>query len=92
MINSVDLYYLIIICLAEIESNLRLQVVSIFVYKTATINLIAMVKFFYIIYKAVLLSLFINKYYDGGLLELVSTYFGIVKINSCNMFYLHCLV
>lgn len=55
-------------------------------------NLVAVVKFFYIIYKMILLSLFISEHYDKGLFRLVSTYFEIVKINNYNIFYLYYLI
>lgn len=65
---------------------------SIFACKTAIINLVAMAKFFYVICKAVLLSLFVSEYCDRGLFGLISTYFEIIKTNSCNMLYLYCLI
>lgn len=55
-------------------------------------NPVAMSKFFDIIYKSVLLSLFVSQYHDSGLLGPVLIYFGIVETNSCDMLYLHCLV
>lgn len=51
-----------------------------------------MTKFFGITKKLVLLSLFISKYYNGGLLGSISIYFGIVKINIFGMLYLYYLV
>lgn len=78
--------------MARIELDLGLDVTSIFACKTATMNLIAVAKFFHIICKMVLLSLFVSECHDGGLLRLVSTYFGMVETNSRNMFYLYYLV
>lgn len=71
---------------------MRLNVVYIFVYKIATINLVSIIKLFYIICKAVLFFLFINRYCDKYLLKLIWIYFCIVEINSCSMFHLHYLV
>ena len=91
-INPTDLQYLFVICLARVELDLESDVAPVFARKTAIINPVTMAKFFDIICKAVLLSLFANEHHDGGLLGPVSTYFKIVKTNDCGMLYLHCLV
>lgn len=91
-INLANLWYPLIIYLIRIELDLRSNVVSIFAYKITTINPMVMAKFFHIIYKTILLSLFISEYCDRGLLRTISTYFGIVEINSYNMFHLHYLL
>lgn len=70
--------------------DLKFDVSSIFVHKTATMNPVTMAKFFHIICKEVLLYLFINGDCDGDLLRPVLMYFGIGKTNSRSMLYLHC--
>ena len=72
--------------------DLGLDIISDFACKTATINLVAIAKFFDITYKAILLSLFASKHHNSSLLGPISTYFEIVKTNSRDIFYLHCLV
>lgn len=91
-ISLVDLQNLLVIRLARVKLDLRLDVAFIFARKTATINLVAMAKFFYIIYKRVLLFLLANRCHDEGLLGPILTYFGIVKTGVYGMLYLHCLV
>lgn len=91
-ISPADLQNLLVICLAGVELDLGVDIASFFVRKTATMNPVAMAKFFYIICKGVLLSLFTSGSCDRGLLEPVSIYFGKVKTNSYGMLYLHCLV
>lgn len=91
-ISLADLRNLLVIRLAEVELDLRLNIASVFTYKTGTINPVAVAKFFHIIYKEVLLSLFASGSCDGGLLRSVSIYFGIVEINGCGIVHLHCLV
>ena len=92
IINLVDLHCLLIICLTEVKLSLESDVTSIFANKTATINSVAVAEFFNIIWKAVLLSLFISEYCNGSLLGPVSTYFRTVKTNDHDMLSLHCLV
>ena len=72
--------------------DLGSDVVFTFARKTSTMNLVVIAKFFHIICKKILLSLFASKYCDGSLLKPISTYFDMIKINGCNMFYLHYLV
>lgn len=55
-------------------------------------NPVAVAKFFNIICKAVLLSMFASQYRDNDLLEPVLIYFGIVETNSHVILHLHCLV
>lgn len=92
IINPADLWNLLVIRLAGVKLELGSDIVSVFTCKTATINPVAIAKFFHIIYKVVLLSLFTSEYCDGDLLGLISTYFGKVEINGYNMLYLYCLV
>lgn len=92
IISPVDQRNLLVIRLIWVELDLRSDIASIFVRKTAIMNPVAVVKFFYIICKGVLLYLLKNKKWDGGLLGPVSTYFSLVKTNGCGMLYLHCLV
>lgn len=74
----------------EVELDLKFDVSSVFVCKTATMNPVAMAKFFHIICKEILLCLFINGGCDRDLLRPVSMYFGIGKTNGRSMLYLHC--
>lgn len=74
--------------LLKIKLDFGSNIMSIFVYKTATTNLIVGVKFFYIICKAILLLLFASKYCNKDLLRLILIYFEIVKLNNYNMHYL----
>lgn len=92
IITPADLQNSFVICLARVELDLKADITSVFTRKIATINLMAVAKFFYIICKAVLLSLFINESCDRGLLGPISTYFGTVKTNGCGMFHLQCLI
>ena len=88
-INWADLDYLFIIYLVKVKFDLRSYITLIFVSKIATINLVAVAKFFYIIYKVILLSLFTSQYLNRSLLGLVWTYYKTVKINTYSMLYLH---
>ena len=67
-INPADLRCPLIIRLARVELNLGSNVAFVFIRKTATMNRVAVAKFFNFTYKAVLLSLFASEYRDGGLL------------------------
>lgn len=92
IINSINLWCLLIIRLAKVKLDLRSNIMSVFAYKTAAINQVAVTKFFDITCKTVLLSLFASEHYNGNLLGLVSIYFEIVKTNCHSIFYLYCLV
>lgn len=91
-ISPADLQNLLIIHLAKVELDLGADIAFVFACKTATINLMAVAKFFHIIYKGALLSLFASESCDGGLLKPVLTYFDTIKTNDYGMLYLHCLV
>ena len=91
-INPADLQCPLVMRLAGVELDLGSDVASVFARKTATMNPVAVAKFFHIICKAVLLSLFASEHLDGGLLRPVSTFFGTVETNGCDMLHLHCLV
>ena len=91
-INPTDLQCLLVIRLAEVKLNLESDVVSVFARKTATMNPVALAKFFDITCKVVLLSLFASKHRDGGLLGPVSTYFGTIKLNGRSIIHLDYLV
>lgn len=91
IISLENLRNLLVIRLVKIKWDLRLNIASVFAYKKNTINQVAMVKFFHIIYKRVLLSLFVSRYHNRNLLKLALIYFVIIKINGCNMLYLYCL-
>ncbi len=91
-INPADLRCPLIICLADVELELSSDIQSAFQRKTATMNLIAIAKFFHIIYDAIFMSLFGAGQIKGRLLGSILNYFGIVETNGCGMFHLHCLV
>ena len=86
-----NLYCPLVICLARVELDLGSDIVSLFTCKTASMNPETMIKFLDIPYGTVLLSLFISKYCNSGLLGLISTYFGTVETNSYGKLHLYCL-
>ncbi len=55
-------------------------------------NLVAIAKFFHIIYNTIFMSLFGAGQIAGGLFGPISNYFAIVETNGHGMLYLHCLV
>ena len=91
-ISPADLRNPLVIRLAGVELDLGANIASVFARKTATMNPVAVAKFFHIICEGVLLSLFASGSRDGGLLGPVSTYFGTVETNGRGMLHLHCLV
>lgn len=92
IINLANLQNSLVIYLARVRLNLGSNIAFVLIYKIATMNLMAIAKFFYIIFKIVLLFLFASRYYDKELLELVSIYFNTIKPNSNNIRYLHYLI
>ncbi len=92
IINPADLQYLLVIHFANIELELSSKIQSVFRCKTATINPIAIAKFFYIICDAIFMSLFGVGQSKRGLLGPILNYFGIVETNSHRILYLHYLV
>lgn len=91
-ISPADLQNLLVIRLARVELDLGSDVAFIFTRKTATINLVAMAKFFYIICKRVLLFLLASRCHNEGLLGPILTYLCIVETDVYGMLYLNCLV
>lgn len=81
-INLTDLQYLLFIYFSNIELKLFHETLSAFCYKTVTINLIAVTKFFYTTYDVVFNLLFNVGQAKKKLLELISTFFINVKING----------
>lgn len=65
---------------------------EIFTYKTAIINHVVVVRFFYLIYNAIFLALLAIGYKEKGLLGPISIYFGIIKTNGHDILYLLYLV
>lgn len=55
-------------------------------------NPVALAHFFEIIYYGIFNYVLAAGSEDGGLLDIVSTYFGIIKIDSQEMLYLHYLI
>lgn len=92
IINPLHLYCPFIMRLAKIVLDLRSDIGLVLACKTVTMNIMAVIKVFYIICKAVLLSLFTCKHLNRGLLGPRFTCFGMVKIDGYNIFYLHCFV
>ncbi len=92
-INLVDLRCRLVIRLASIELELSSKIQSAVQHKTAIMNLIAIAKFFYIIYNAIFISLFGAGQTKRGLLVPISNYyFGNVEMNGRRILHLHCLV
>lgn len=58
----------------------------------AIMNLVAVAKFFHIIYKALFVSLLATGKVKKGLLEPILNYFATIETNEYRMFYLHCLI
>ena len=55
-------------------------------------NSIAIAQFFEIIYEEIFEHLFIARFFERDLLNLISIYFDIVKINNRDILHLHCLM
>lgn len=90
--NSADLQCPLVIRFTSIELEFLNKIQSAFQHNIATMNLVAVAKFFYIIYNAIFMSLFGANQITRGLFGPISNYFAIVKINGYRMFYLYCLV
>ena len=88
-ISLTDLPNPLIIRLAGVKLDLGSDIISVFARKTTTMNPVAVAKFFHIICKKVLPSLFASGGCDGGLLGPVSIYLSTVKTNGQGMLYLH---
>ncbi len=90
--NSADLRCPLIIHLAGLELKLSSEIQSAFRRKIATMNLVAVTKFFHIICDAIFMSLFGAGQIAGGLFGPISNYFATVETNSRGILHLHCLV
>ncbi len=91
-INPADLRCPLVIRLAGVELELSSEIQSAFWRKTATINPVAVAKFFHIICDVIFMSLFGVGQTERGLLGPISNYFGTVETNGRGMLHLHCLV
>lgn len=91
-INPADLRCPLVIRLAGVELNLDRETQSAFAQTTATMNLVAVAKFFYIICEALFVSLLAAGEVEGELLRPISNYFATVETNGHRMLHLHCLV
>lgn len=90
--NLADLQCPLIICLADIELELLSKFQSAFRRKISTLNLIAVVKFFHIIYDAIFMSLFGIGQTIGGLFRPMINYFATIETNSCRILHLNRLM
>ena len=91
-INQVDLRYPLVIRFADVELELSSEIQSAFWRKTATMNPVAVAKFFHIIYDTIFISLFGVGQKKRGFLRPILNYFGTVETNGCGILYLHYLV
>lgn len=91
-ISPTNWWNLVVIYLIGFELDVRSDVAFVFARKIAIITLETVAKFFYIIYKKVLLSLFARRCCNEALLRLLLMYFGTIETNGHNIFYLYCLV
>ncbi len=92
IINLADLQCQLVIRLAGVELKLSSKIQSTFWYKTATMNPVAIAKFFHIIYEAIFISFVDASQIDVRLLGSISNYFGTVEMNGHRMLHLHCLM
>lgn len=81
-----------VIHLTRVELYLNSKTKSAFVQTIAIINPVAIAKFFYIICKALFLSLLADGKVERGLLGQIFIYFATVEINRHKIIYLHCFV
>ena len=91
-INPADLQFLLIICFVGVKLELPIEIQFGFYCKTATMNPVAVAKFFHIICNLIFMSLFAASQIKKGLLGLILNYFATIKINGCRMFYFHYFV
>lgn len=55
-------------------------------------NLVVMIKFFYIIYKALFVFLLATNNIKVGQLGLILNHIAIIETNECKIFYLYCII
>lgn len=92
IINLSDLQCLLVIRLAGIQLDPGKDIMSAFTRKTATMNPVAMAKFFHVICNAVFKSLLAARHQERGLFGPITTYFATVETNGRGMLHLHCLL
>lgn len=94
MINLSDLQNTLILIFANIQYNYNdvNNSAKACAKIIAIINFVALAHFFKAIYFSILKYLLTASSKNEGLLDVVSTYFGIIEINSHEILYLHCLV
>ena len=80
------------LCLAGVELDLDKETQFFFKQTTATMNLVSMAKFFYIIFKGFFVSLLVASKVKKGLLEQILNYFAIVETNGRGIVHLYCFV
>lgn len=90
--NPTDLQYLLVIRLLGVKLDLKNKMQSVFVYKMAIMNPVAVTTFFHIICNAIFMSLLAIGQLDGGFLRPISNYFATVETNGHGMLHLHCFV
>lgn len=90
-INPADLWYLLVIRLAEVEIILGEETQSVFARTTAIINLIAVAKFFHLTCKTLFVSLLAVSKPEGGLLIPILGCFATIETNRRGMLHLYCL-
>lgn len=90
-INLADFQCLLVIRLAKVELYLDKKIKSTFAQISAIMNSIAITKFFYIICKALFVSLLTANKIKRGLLRSVSNYFAMIETNRHKMFHLYYL-
>lgn len=93
-LNPSDLRSFLVLVLAGMRFVDNDQNISadLFAQTTATMNLVAVAKFFEATCTGIFEHLLAAGSQEGGLLGPVSTYFGTVETNGCGMLHLHCLV
>lgn len=91
-INLTDFQCFLVIHLAKVELNLDKKTKSAFMQITLAMNPIVIAKFFYIICKALFISLLTIGKVKRCLLEPIINYFAINETNWGQMLYLHYLI
>ena len=93
-INPFDLRSTLVLILAGMryEDNGVNNSVEVFARMTATMNPVAVTRFFEAICRSIFEYLLAAGYKDGGFFGPVSTYFGTVETNGRGMLHLYCLV
>ena len=92
--NSINLQNKMMMTLAEISINSDVDdnVNSDFSWIIIIMNSIAIAQFFKIIYEEIFEHLLVARFLEKNLLDSISIYFDIIKINNHDMLHLHCLI